>query len=305
MSFENQSTENNTNQSKKQLDLYNIQIDEMEIMRTIGKGKTCTVKTAKMPNSDKIFAIKQFKSYASAVQDLNNEITSLQTLSHENIIEMVSFDKKNVVLEYLANGELFDVVAKQKFSERVAKFYFRQLINAIQYIHENGFAHRDIKLENILISNEFNLKLADFGFATKITEGQKFERIMGTEGYMAPELQARQRYCGKKVDIFACGVVLFSIVNGMPPFFKATQNDPYYRFFVDNNYDAYWANLAKKYNNNISDEFKDLINKMLAYNEEDRISASEILNHSWLQEESACTYEEASNFVRDIISSNN
>lgn len=68
----------------------------------------------------------------------------------------------------------------------------------------------------------------------------------------------------------------------MPPFFKATPSDPYYRFFVDNNYHSYWANLAKKYNNNISDEFKDLINRMLAFNEEDRISASEILNHPWL-----------------------
>lgn len=61
-------------------------------------------------------------------------------------------------------------------------------MNAVQYIHENNFAHRDIKLENILINEQLNLKLADFGFASKLTEGQKFERIMGTEGYMAPEL---------------------------------------------------------------------------------------------------------------------
>lgn len=84
---------------------------------------------------------------------------------------MIAFDKKTVLLEYLPNGELFDVISKKKMTERVAKFYFQELINAVRHIHENGFVHRDIKLENILVSEDLHLKLADFGFASKYTEG--------------------------------------------------------------------------------------------------------------------------------------
>lgn len=94
----------------------------------------------------------------------------------------------NIVYEYLSNGEVFDIISKKKFSERVAKFYFKQLMNAVKYIHGNNYAHRDIKLQNILMSDDFNLKIADFGFSSKIIEGKKFERVLGTEGYMAPEL---------------------------------------------------------------------------------------------------------------------
>lgn len=89
------------------------------------------------------------------------------------------------------------MVAKKSMPENIARFYFSQLLAALAHTHENGFAHRDIKLENILIGNDYSLKLADFGFASVVNENSKFERVMGTEGYMAPEIQSKLKYDGK------------------------------------------------------------------------------------------------------------
>lgn len=80
------------------------------------------------------------------------------------------------------------MIAMRNMPEIIAKFFFTQLLSAVSHAHKNGFAHRDIKLENILIGNDYSLKLADFGFAGKIHESKKFERVLGTEGYMAPEI---------------------------------------------------------------------------------------------------------------------
>lgn len=165
-----------------------LDIDQLEILRTIGKGKTSAVRAAKLPNCDKIYAVKQFKGYSSAIADLTNETKALSSLSHPNIVKLITYDKKSIVLEYLSNGELFEIIAASRMSERVAKFYFRELMSALKHAHDNNWVHRDIKLENILFSDDLHLQLADFGFAAKVSEGKLFERSLGTEGYMAPEL---------------------------------------------------------------------------------------------------------------------
>lgn len=92
------------------------------------------------------------------------------------------------------------------------------------------------------------------------------------------------------------------MVNGIPPFFKAVKSDPYYKFFMDGNTDAYWNHLAKKYNNPISNSFKDLITRMLASNPEERISSSEIFEHPWMMDEPACSADEAHEFIREVLS---
>jgi len=175
------------------------------------------------------------------------------------------------------------------------------LLSAVSHAHENGFAHRDIKLENILIGNDYSLKLADFGFAAKIHENRKFERVLGTEGYMAPEIQANLKYDGKNVDVFALGVVLFSMVNGIPPFFKAIKTDPYFRHFFEGKPETYWNLLSNKYNFILSDSFKDLINRMFSVNPEERITVAEIQSHPWMTEELSCSAEEAKNFIKEVL----
>lgn len=135
-------------------------------------------------------------------------------------------------MEYAGGGELFDFVAESgKFSEKVTRTFFHQMMNGIHYMHDMGYAHRDLKPENVLLTNNFILKLADFGFSCLLRghDGTGVLRTkLGTEGYMAPEI-ATKTYDGRRTDIFAAGVILFIMFAGTPPFEKPTPTDPYYK----------------------------------------------------------------------------
>lgn len=138
---------------------------------------------------------------------------------------------------------MFDFVADTgKFSEKVSRTYFHQMMNGIHYMHEKGYAHRDIKPENLLLSDTFVLKIADFGFSCllKGRDGKGVLRTkLGTEGYMAPEIFSKE-YEGRKIDIFAAGVILFIMYSGTPPFEKATTTDPYYKLIKDKKMLIFW-----------------------------------------------------------------
>lgn len=153
-------------------------------------------------------------------------------MNHPHIIELLHHSDSFLVLGYAENGELFDFISapSKPFSEQLARTYFVQLVNAIDYCHERGIVHRDLKLENLLLDHKFNLKIADWGFSTKVKRGEKLDRILGTETYMAPEMLKRERYYGEQVDVFACGVILFCMIAGFPPYYKkANKIDPYYK----------------------------------------------------------------------------
>lgn len=154
-----------------------------------------------------------------------------------------------IVLEYVGGGELFDFIADTgKFSEIVARTYFHQMMNGLYYMHTKGYAHRDIKPENILLSHQFVLKLADFGFSC-LLKGKDGTGVLhtklGTEGYMAPEIPTKN-YDGAKCDIFASGVILFIMYAGNPPFEKAVPNDPYYKLLKDKKLDTFWKAHSRR-----------------------------------------------------------
>lgn len=122
----------------------------------------------------------------------------------------------------IPGGELFDYVANSgPFSEAICKYYFKQMLQGIHYIHSKGFSHRDLKPENILLDKMYDIKIVDFGFACPLSgrDESGFSRsVIGTPGYMAPEIIARQPYQGQVVDLFALGVILFILYSGHPPF---------------------------------------------------------------------------------------
>jgi serine/threonine protein kinase len=137
-----------------------------------------------------------------------------------------------IILELATGGELFDFIFHTgALTERQARYYFRQLIAGLEHIHFQGFAHRDLKLQNVLLSEDKTLKIADFGFAKAFPNGDPgkcLRTCLGTKGYQAPEIVEGKPYLGQAVDIFACGVILFTMVASHPPFKNTSVNDRLY-----------------------------------------------------------------------------
>ena len=181
-----------------------------------------------------------------------------------------------LALEYAENGELFDYIAETgSFSEPVTRYYFRQLISALEYMHELGYAHRDVKPENILIDSDFNLKLADFGFTTEkeISQSRK-----GTYGYMAPEVLAKEPYRGKDADLFATAVIIFILLSQHPPFLRAEAGDRYYKKIIHANWEKFWEIYEDE---GFSESFKDMFSQMVCPDPDLRLTLEEVKNHEW------------------------
>lgn len=129
------------------------------------------------------------------------------------------------------------------------------MIDVLSYMQGKSVVHRDLKLENILVDEQLNLKVADFGFATykKINALNSYR---GTMTYMAPEIKEGKTYDGKKIDIFSTGVILFIIVQGIFPFKEAKKDEFFYKLILENKLDTYWKKVGGQ---SLSSEFKDLI----------------------------------------------
>lgn len=264
-------------------------IDEYKIIRTLGTGYHAEVKLALDNHGEKV-AIKKYKKETASIKTLMHELSIMKKLEHQNLVHLIDvrdnavFKKEDqsqsncfaIVLEFVGGGELFDFIADTgKFSEKVSRTYFHQLMSGLHHMHSQGFAHRDIKPENILLTKDFVLKLADFGFSC-LLKGKDNSGILhtklGTEGYMAPQIP-NKNYDGVKVDIFAAGVILFIMYAGNPPFEKANPNDPYYKLIKNKQFTIFWGAHARKRSlNYFTPAFQDLINRMIAFEPSERIS---------------------------------
>lgn len=148
-------------------------------------------------------------------------------------------------------------------------------------MHGKGVVHRDLKLENILVDDKLNLKVADFGFAT-FKKIHQLKSYKGTKTYMAPEIKEQKTYDGMQIDIFSTAVILFIIVQGIFPFQEAKKDEFYYSLLVKGDYDTYWSRTGGK---DLSNEFKDLIVKMFSYDPSKRPTVKEIADHPWMKVE--------------------
>ena len=243
-----------------------------------------------MPRSDKHVDVKEI---------MNSEVNLLKTCDHPNIIKLVGYNdhasiidtNQNLVpvysleLEYANHGELFDFIhASGRFSEKEARFYFKQLIDSIEYLQNKGYCHRDIKPENLLLDSEFNLKLADFGFSTNT---DTCNSKTGTLGFMAPEVLKRKRYDGKNADLFAAAVNLFIMVYQHPPFKKASAHDRYYKKIISGDIEDFWRIHEKKTKSErvkTSSSFRDLFIKMIGLDPKSRLTLDEVKQHEWFLE---------------------
>jgi serine/threonine protein kinase len=187
------------------------------------------------------------------------------------------------VYELALGGELFNFVLAGALPERVARMYFRQLIAGIEYIHNKGIYHRDLKFENILLSETLVLKIADFGLSINIANLTKEGTAIysaGTYQYLPPEIHLNLPYVPAKSDIFAAGYILFTLITGTPPINYAGEKDFFYKEIMSGNFPRFWL-IQKKYlgknDDYFSDDFKNLINSMLHSDPNKRATLETIL----------------------------
>lgn len=273
-------------------------LDNYRILKTLGTGYSGKVKLGQDLATGQTFALKILSSAQPAEQllaSLKHEFNILKNLDHPSIVRMFELTSgtytshtKNTqkqvtfaVIELATGGELFDVIFHSKgFDENLSRFYFRLLVESMRYLHAQKVAHRDLKPENLLLDSKFNLKVVDFGFATVMQPNKLNKTRLGTEKYMAPELLYHKPYEGRKVDVFAAGVILFVLYSGHPPFNQATEHDPYYKTFVKSN-EKFWDFHAKQnQKRHYSPEFKELVNSMLSFNPASRANFDDISEKS-------------------------
>ena len=220
-------------------------------------------------------------------------------MSHDNIVKIQSVGRGPldlddgsepeevlfIVMNFAQEGELFDWISNTgRFSEPVARHFLKQILSALSYMqHTAGVCHRDLKPENILIDENFNLLLADWGFASPLvgqsTSG-KLNSYKGTLGFMSPELHTHKPYSGKEADLFAVGVILFMMITQCQPFDEAKVTDKYYRLIAGNRPSHFWKIFEKVVP--VSEELKDMLTGMMQLDPSSRYTLDEIIAHPWM-----------------------
>lgn len=196
------------------------------IGRTIGKGTFGKVKLGIHNLTGEKVAVKILEKDkikdASDVERVSREIKILKLMRHPNIIclyEIIETPKQLfLIMEYACGGELFDyIVARSKLKEVQACIFFQQLLSGIEYLQRVGVVHRDLKPENLLLDENNNIKIVDFGLSNMYKSEETLKTACGSPCYAAPEMIAGKRYYGSKVDLWSCGVILFAMICGYLP----------------------------------------------------------------------------------------
>jgi len=258
-------------------------IHKYEILETISDFSRSKVVKAQNKKTKKIVAIKIMENFERA----NNEFNTLSLINHENVIkvyEIFSYNyKKYLVMEFMPKS-LYDYVEKNKISENECKRLFKSLLNVIKFLHNNNIYHRDIKLENILLDENNNIKLCDFEFT--IFTLKSFNDYNCTINYAAPEIMQRYNcFYNDKVDIWCLGILLFAIFFQTFPFIINNKMDPYLKFIRLKQYKLFWEAHETNSQIIISKKIKLMFNKIFVYNLNDRINLENLLKEPWLQHE--------------------
>jgi len=271
-----------------------------EIHETLGEGGFSKVKLGIHESTRERVALKLLKKNklnmsSSTRKQVEREVQAMGKIQHRNVIQLkevvwdAEYTKSNgkkqdiilVVLELATGGELFEFLAFTGcFEEAITRTYFHQLIAGVQTCHAKGVAHRDLKPENLLLDDNFVLKLADFGFSNTFSSSQALNYTeCGTLGYMAPEMFKNKGYDPQKGDIWACGVIVFIMLAGFPPFQKPNTTDWWFQKLASNRHALFWQ--AHTRNAYFSENTKDFINKILQPDPAKRITVEDIKKHPW------------------------
>lgn len=260
----------------------NILFGKYEMGRMLGQGTFAKVYYGKNLMTQESVAIKvinkdQVKKQG-LMEQIKREISVMRLVKHPNIVElkevMATKTKIFFVIEYVKGGELFAKVVKGKLKEESARKYFQQLISAVDFCHSRGVYHRDLKPENLLLDENGDLKVSDFGLSAlpeQMWNDGLLHTQCGTPAYVAPEVLRKKGYDGAKSDIWSCGVILFVLLSGFLPFQTENIMKLYRKIFKAEYQFPSW----------ISCDARKLISRILVADPEKRISVSEIMINPW------------------------
>ncbi|XP_040588502.1 sperm motility kinase-like [Mesocricetus auratus] len=251
---------------------------DFRILKSIGSGTYGEVKLAcHLPTHTEV-AVKVLKKKDKSLAHTHSEVEILQSLEHRNIVRffhvIYTLKKTYVVMEYVAGKDL-EIFLRDvdHLQEEEARPIFQQVASAVHYLHQRRIAHRDIKLENILIDNAGNIKLCDFGLAAQLAEGQMLEDVCGTLLYLPPEVLAGKPYDGLAVDMWGMGILLYVLVTGCFPY-EETRDDALYRLIT---------NTQLAIPQHLSKPCQVILAQLLCVPTSHRITISEVREREWLR----------------------
>ncbi|XP_027925854.1 CBL-interacting serine/threonine-protein kinase 14-like [Vigna unguiculata] len=254
-----------------------------ELKRLLGVGAFGKVYHATTVDTRQSVAVKAVSKSkvvnGGFAANVEREISIMRRLHHSNIIDLFEVlatkTKIYFVMEFAAGGELFHAVARKGRLEEIdARFYFRQLISALKHCHSHGVFHRDLKLDNLLLDENGNLKVSDFGLSAvtgQIRPDGLLHTVCGTPTYVAPEILVKRGYDGAKVDLWSCGVVLFALTAGYLPFNDCNVTVLYRKIYRGQFRFPRWMSSDLRY----------LLSRLLDTNPETRITIDEIYQDTW------------------------
>lgn len=260
--------------------------EKYEVLRQLGSGAYSVVYEAVHRITKDHRCIKKIQKLNFTKEEeesIMNEIQILKEIDHPNILNIVEFfqNDKNLflVMEQLDGGELFDrIIEQKKMSEKQAQEIMKQVLSAVAYLHCRKIIHRDLKPENLMFESkkpDCPVKIIDFGTSRKFKPAEKLKAKMGTAYYIAPEVLNKSY--DEKCDIWSCGVILYVLLCGYPPF-NGKNDEVIFRKIKEGTFV-----FQKEDWEGISCEAQDLIRKMLTVDPSMRLSAEQALAHPWLK----------------------
>lgn len=266
-------------------------------------------------------ALKVFDRPTEATETIENELRLHKAAVHPNIAPIIHFydqieliDQNRgvntltvLVTEYMENGDLLEFIENAgPLPESIARTFFHQIVNALEYLHSKNIVHRDIKPDNFMLDENYNLRLIDFGFAASTHPKDVFITPAGTISYLSPEIVQNKPYSGKAADIFAAGVILFMMLMGHCPFVKADPNDRYYYPLYQDNLDEFWSiheEISQKMHEkgSLTAESRNLLSSMLNPKPDNRLSLEEVKNHQWYNGHAFSDQEEFKKNIKELF----
>ncbi|XP_078279703.1 calcium/calmodulin-dependent protein kinase type IV-like [Rhinoraja longicauda] len=259
--------------------------DYYTVAQELGRGATSIVYRCQEKQTQTQYAAKVLQKTNKIDKKIaRTEIGVLLRLSHPNIIKLKEiFETPTeiiLILELVTGGELFDrIVEKGYYSERDAAHAVKQILEAVEYLHENGVVHRDLKPENLLyadLSSAAPLKIADFGLSKIVNEQVTMKTVCGTPGYCAPEILRGCTY-GPEVDMWSVGVITYILLCGFEPFFDARGDQYMYSRILNCDYE-----FVSPWWDDVSLNAKDLVRKLIVQDPQKRLTVQQALQHPWV-----------------------